>query len=161
MKLFNSDFFKPLIAQSQDSARRRSNTNLHQGPNDAVQRLFIAMEPDSYVRPHKHKEANKWEFFFVVKGSLLFITYTPEGIVTDKVILTAGGENQGLEIPPNVWHSTVALESETVFFEVKEGPYIATDDKGFAAWSPAEGDASVAGYINKLKTVEIGESACL
>lgn len=161
MKLFDQNFYAKLTDTAQTAERRRTNENLHSDYSSPVQRLFIAMEPDSYVRPHKHIESNKWEFFFVVKGKLLFLLYSPEGVVEKKVVLEAGGEVQGLEIPPNTWHSTVALETGTVFFEVKEGPYTVTNDKGFARWAPAEGDKEVATYISKLMNINVGESACL
>lgn len=34
----------------------------------------------------------------------------------------------------------VSLECGTVLFEAKEGPYVATTDKEFAAWAPPETD---------------------
>lgn len=161
MKIFDQSFYQNLTETAQNAPRLRTNENLHENYESLVQRLFIAMEPDSYVRPHRHMESNKWEFFFVVKGRLLFLLYNENGTVEKRIELVAGGETQGLEIPPNTWHSTVALESGTVFFEVKEGPYVLTSDKGFAPWAPAEGDAEVADYIHKLTHINVGESACL
>ncbi|AWB68036.1 cupin fold metalloprotein, WbuC family [Saccharobesus litoralis] len=159
MKNFDQRFFDQLVERAKASPRRRTNENLHDDYNAPVQRLFIAMEPDSYVRPHRHIESNKWEFFYVSQGRLLFLLYDEQGTVTKKVELSANGPQQGLEIPPNVWHSTVALESGTVFFEVKEGPYTVTTDKGFAQWAPVEGDPEVADFIAKLVNIQEGESA--
>jgi hypothetical protein len=46
-----------------------------------------------------------------------------------------------VEIPARVWHSIIVLESNSVLFEVKDGPYEALTDKNFAQWAPPEGDA--------------------
>ena len=42
---------------------------------------------------------------------------------TEDTILSAGGDNYGIHIPKGVWHWVEILESGTVTFEVKEGPY--------------------------------------
>ena len=51
---------EPELAQLADAAaastRRRSHILLHADHQDQVQRLLIALEPDSYVRPHVHSE---------------------------------------------------------------------------------------------------------
>lgn len=158
MKTYNNQFFQQLTTAGQQAERRRINANLHQTYDAPVQRLFISMEPDSYVRPHLHVEANKWEMFIIVKGSLLFLTYNDEGIVTNKVILSAD-DVHSLEIPPNTWHSTVALEIGTVFLEIKEGPYVVTTDKGFAKWSPEEGSSEVPSFLAHLLSLNVGDSA--
>ena len=56
-------------------------------------------------------------------------------------VLSAEAGCLGMDLPPGVWHSLVALE-ETVIYEVKGHPaggYVEARDKDFAAWSPAEG----------------------
>jgi cupin fold WbuC family metalloprotein len=39
-------------------------------------------------------------------------------------VLSAGGENFGVDIPAGQWHTLEVLESGTVIFEIKEGPYM-------------------------------------
>ena len=43
------------------------------------------MEPATYVRPHRHPEAGKWELFTVLRGSLVALTFDDEGRVTSTV----------------------------------------------------------------------------
>ncbi|MER2493632.1 WbuC family cupin fold metalloprotein [Catenovulum sediminis] len=156
IKQIDNNLIQALAQQARDSERRRSNFNLHTDYNSPVQRLFICMQPDSYVCPHKHVENNKWEFFMVVKGRLLFVLYNDSGCIVDKIMLGPDEEVVSLEIPPNTWHSTVALHEDTVFFEVKEGPYQQITDKGFAHWAPKEGEAECQDYIQWLIKAEIG-----
>ncbi|MGL4356718.1 MAG: WbuC family cupin fold metalloprotein [Aeromonas popoffii] len=39
------------------SPRQRMNHNLHNGLTDPIQRLAIAMEPATYIRPLRHQAA--------------------------------------------------------------------------------------------------------
>lgn len=157
MKKFDDDFFDALIQTAAASPRRRTNKNLHNNYSDPVQRLFIAMMPDSYVRPHRHSNPIKFEFFMVLKGQLDILILTPEGQLIERVKLDADGECKGIEIPPNTWHCTVCY-GPVVFVEVKQGPYEITDDKDFASWAPQEGEAEAMAFIEKMKVLKVGES---
>lgn len=140
---------------AQCSPRQRANLNLHTSYSDLVQRLFIAMLPDSYVRPHRHIQAHKWEFFMVVEGSIELLFFDDYATLTQRITLQAGGECTAIEIPPNTWHATVC-HAPVVFMEVKQGPYEVTGDKGFAPWAPAEGEAEVANFLAQLKNAKVG-----
>ena len=58
--------------------------------------------------------------------------------------------NYGVEIPPATYHTIVALEVGTVVYEVKDGPYDVTNDKGFATWAPQEGSSDGAEFLQLL-----------
>ena len=161
IKYFDKALFSDLKQKAAESPRRRANFNVHKSYTDMVQRLFIAMMPDSYVRPHRHVQAHKWEFFMVMEGELDILFFNDEGVVTERVTLAANGETSGIEIPPNTWHATVC-SSPVVFMEVKQGPYEVTDDKGFANWSPEEGSELVPRFLASLKQAKVGsEVNCL
>lgn len=159
VKLFDSNMFAELDQKAQESDRRRSNCNIHESYDAPVQRLFITLYPDSYIRPHKHIESTKWEFFLMVSGEVSFLMFSDNGECTHRYELSANGDIKGIEIPPNVWHCVVPKSSSATFFEVKQGPYIGTDDKGFASWSPPEGDPTVPDFLKALQTTQRGEKA--
>ena len=93
----------------------------------------------------------------VVEGELDILFFSDDGDVENRVMLTARGETSGIEIPPNTWHATVC-HSPVVFMEVKQGPYEVTDDKGFASWSPEEGNDQVPNFLASLKQAAVGDS---
>lgn len=140
MKLFDDRLLDELVARAKASPRLRANHNAHAGLDEPVQRLFIAIEPGSYVRPHRHPGKEKWEFFLVLRGRLAALLFDARGKVLRREELAAGGPVYGFEIPPGTWHCVVALETESVFFEVKQGPYMPLSDKDFAAWAPPAGE---------------------
>ncbi len=160
IKRFDSKTFNALKAKAAQSERRRANLNVHASYEDIVQRLFIAMMPDSYVRPHRHVQSHKWEFFMVLEGELELIFFDDNATVTERLVLSSSGECSGVEIPPNVWHATVC-HNPVVFMEVKQGPYNVNEDKGFAQWAPEEGTVQVPDFLNVLKNVSVGDEVSM
>lgn len=142
VKFITDDTLRTLTQQAQQSLRLRMNYNLHAEMEDPVQRLCNAMEPGTYVRPHRH--AQRWECLCILSGAALLLIFDDDGQVVERVELSARGPVRALEMPANTWHTLAGLESGTVLFEVKQGPYIKPEEKDFAAWAPAEGDVNAA-----------------
>ena len=141
MKLVTDNLVDKLISAAKDSGRLRKNHNFHDEPGASVQRFCNAFEPGTYVRPHRHNRENGWEFFIALKGRAVVLTFTNEGQVIDRIKISPLGPVYGIEIPANTWHAIASLETGTVLFELKEGPYLPKSDKEFAQWSHMEGEA--------------------
>ncbi len=157
MKLFDEALLDGLVSKAKASVRLRANYNAHASLDDPVQRLFIAIEPGSYVQPHRHPEQEKWEFFMVLRGRLAALIFDGQGKVLRREELSPGGPVHGFEIPANSWHSVVALEPGSVFFEIKHGPYMPLSDKDFAVWAPREGDPQGSEFVQWLVSAKPGD----
>lgn len=48
----------------------------------------------------------------------------------ESVILSPEDGRYGVDIPKNVWHNVECLESGSVFFECKEGPFVPHEKEG-------------------------------
>ena len=70
-----------LSAQARSSARRRKNYNFH-AETDLANRLLNAVEPGSYVQPHRHLDPSKDETLVVVRGSFGVVFFDDSGTVT-------------------------------------------------------------------------------
>ena len=90
--------------------------------------------------PHRHKNPDKEEVYLVLRGSLLAILFDDEGNVTEKVHLNPAEGHYGIEIPPCVWHTIVVLESGTVIYEIKQGPFAPLIPENLASWAPPATD---------------------
>jgi cupin fold WbuC family metalloprotein len=134
-----------------DSPRGRLNLNLHDSDSHPAHRFFNAMEPHSYVRPHRHLAAHKEETFVAVRGIFGILIFDEVGTVTQSAILRPDGDIFVAHIPPSVFHSVVAITSGSVFFEVKAGPYFPQTDKDWAPWAPTEEDPGAATYLARLR----------
>jgi cupin fold WbuC family metalloprotein len=137
-------------ALAKSSPRRRKNHNFHKEYSDPLQRLLNAMEPYSYIRPHKHENPDKREVFFSLRGRILVVEFNETGQITGHTLLDPMKGNFGAEIAERTWHTIIALDPGTVAYEVKDGPYDPADDKCFAPWAPEEGSPEVAGYLGGL-----------
>lgn len=136
--------------QAKSRPRLRQNYNFHKHPEDPLQRLLNAIEPYSYLQPHKHENPDKREIFFVLKGRVLVLEYDDTGNIIDHIILDPLKGNFFVEIPERTWHSVISLESGTVTYEFKDGPYNPIDDKNFASWAPKEGEPGTREFIQSV-----------
>src|SRR3989339_1336439 len=147
MITIDKNFLSERSLKGKESPRLRSMYNFHTFPEDPVQRMINALEPYSYVQPHKHKDPDKREVFIALTGSLLVVEFDNEGKILSHIVLNARNGNYGVEIAPRVWHTIVALESGTTAYELKDGPYIPVTDKNFAPWAPKEGSENAWFYM--------------
>ncbi|MGF1615444.1 MAG: WbuC family cupin fold metalloprotein [Gammaproteobacteria bacterium] len=156
MQLITQNHLESLSSQAQRSARRRANWNLHPRLADPIQRFCNAMEPGTYVRPHRHQLFGRWELFLAITGAALVVTFGHDGSLLTRTVIGVDGPHYGLEIPVGVWHTVVSLRSGTVLFEVKPGPYAPLTDKDFAPWAPAEGESACTRFERWFREGSIG-----
>lgn len=150
MKTINQKMLDGLSMMAAKSVRRRMNLNLHDEYADPCQRLFNALEPGSYVRPHRHVDPPKAECFMAVRGRMALLVFDDHGRIEESVLFGDGCEVVAIELPSGIWHMLVALEPGSIFFETKPGPYLPQSDKDFAPWSPVEGSIESVSYLANL-----------
>lgn len=153
MKTLDQAALSALSARAAAVPRLRANHNFHEALEAPVQRLAIAMEPGTYVRPHRH--AGSWELLCPLSGAFDVILFDAAGVVCARQRLGEGGAAV-FEMPAGTWHSVIALQPGSVVLEVKQGPYRPLGAEDLAAWSPAEGDAAVGGMLAFLADAQAG-----
>jgi cupin fold WbuC family metalloprotein len=144
------DLLEGAITASRSSPRRRVIQPFHRSDDATLHRMFNAIQPDSYIPPHRHAEPPKAESWIVLRGALAFFTFDDQGAIVECLEIRAGGEIFGVDLEPGVYHTLFALEPDTVVFEVKDGPYSAATDKAFPEWAPREGTPEASDYLAKL-----------
>jgi cupin fold WbuC family metalloprotein len=160
MKIITKKNLDNLSCMAAGTARRRKNLNLHDDYRDPCQRLFNALEPETYIRPHRHTDPPKPECFMAIRGRLVLILFDDDGTVTQVIPFGISTDVVAIDLPPGCWHAIVSLEPGSVFFETKPGPYVALSDKDFAPWAPGEGSDEAIPYLEELRkvaeTTEVG-----
>lgn len=151
MKIIDDKILNELSQKAKESSRKRMNLNYHDGNPDLIQRMLNAMEPSTYVRPHKHENPDKREIFIALKGSFAIILFDDKGQITDYVFLDRNKGIYAIEIPPKKWHMIISLEENAVYYEIKDGPYDVLNDKHFAEWAPEEGSDKSLEYLERIK----------
>jgi cupin fold WbuC family metalloprotein len=153
MKIITTEVLHQLTETARTSPRLRKNYNLHTFDTSRCHRLLNAIEPASYIRPHRHLDPEKDEAFILMSGRLGIIIFSETGVVTESVILSRQGGVLAADVPSGVFHTAVSLEAGTVFFEAKAGPYLPLGEAETAAWAPPEGDGRAAQYLEQLQTL--------
>jgi cupin fold WbuC family metalloprotein len=151
MRIIDQTLLDRLSAEARGIPRLRKNFNLHPSDDFCCHRLLNAMEPGSYIRPHRHLDPLKDESIVMVRGRMGAISFDEKGEVIVGSILTASGENVAVDVPHGRFHTFICLESGTVFFESKAGPYRPLSEEEKAPWSPAEGSPEAASYLERLE----------
>lgn len=128
MKLIDKQLIDDVSMQAKQSDRLRMNHNFHQSLEDKCHRFLNAVEPGTKVEIHRHP--TKDESFVLLRGRVRVNIYNDDGTVLESVVLCPEEELYGVDIPKNVWHNVESLESGSVFFECKEGPFVPHEEEG-------------------------------
>ena len=155
MYIFDKAEQEKLFHAARSRERLRMNYNIHPELSDPVQRLFNAMQPLSYVQPHRHIGSDAWEVFVLVQGEGVAITFDEDGVVTHRAHLHVDGARM-VEIPTSTYHTVLALAEDTLFFEIKRGPYDPNKAKDFASWAPMENEAGSQKYALWMQQAAVG-----
>jgi cupin fold WbuC family metalloprotein len=154
MKIINSSTFKDLLARADSSPRRRSNFNIHESSQDRIQRYLVAAKLDSYFRPHRHR--SRFELALVLRGKFDLLLFDDHAVVTSRISLGPELEACGFEMPPDVWHTWIPMVDDSIFLEIKEGPYDPGSASEFANWSPPEGNEEVNSFLSMMRKLNVG-----
>lgn len=122
MKIIDNRLIDNVVAQAKESPRLRMNHNFHGSLDDKCHRFLNALEPGTQVPVHHH--LTKDETFILLRGKVRVNLYNDLGKVTNSVVLCHADGNIGVDIPKNTWHNVECLETGSVIFEVKEGPFV-------------------------------------
>jgi cupin fold WbuC family metalloprotein len=151
MKIITPELLHQLTGSARTSPRLRKNHNLHPTDASRCHRLFNAIEPESYIRPHRHLDPEKDEAFILISGRLGIIQFSDTGEVTEMVVLSHQTGVLAVDVPSGVFHTAVSLEPGTVFFEAKAGPYLPLTPAETSVWAPPEGSDGAAEYLEQLR----------
>lgn len=138
------------LKASRESSRKRMILPIHRTQSAEVQRMINFLQPGTYIRPHKHPLAHATESIIILNGRIRFFTFDDKGLILSINEVSSEPIPGILDIEPQIWHSFIVLESDTILFECKKGPYNAKTDKEFAEWAPEEGSDEALNWIESI-----------
>lgn len=124
--ILDTKFLDELTEKAKSSPRLRMNYNLHDSLDSKAQRLFNGLEPGTILPIHRHADTS--ESYILIRGALRVTLLDDNKNVTESAELNLNKGVFGFQIPANTWHKVEVLESGTVIFEVKDGPYTPLND---------------------------------
>ena len=108
-----------LSVKAKESPRLRCNLDMRNSAEDQSQRMLNALEPGTLMPIHRYKESS--ETCICIRGHFEEYFYDENGNLTETIDMLPGGPI--LNIEKGQWHSLKCLESGTILFEAKDGPY--------------------------------------
>ena len=117
--LINKEILDDLSAQAMASPRLRMNLDLRNSPSDGSQRMLNAIEPGTLMPVHRHLGSS--ETVICLRGHFEEYLYDDNGVLIETIDMRPGGAL--VNVPAGQWHSLRCLESGTVLFEAKDGPW--------------------------------------
>ena len=117
--IITKELLDDLSEKAKDLPRLRIGLDLRNTPEDMSQRMLNALEPGTVMPIHRHKGTS--ETCICIRGHFEEYFYDENGNLTDTFNMVPGGVV--LNIEKGQWHSLKCLESGTVLFEAKDGPY--------------------------------------
>jgi cupin fold WbuC family metalloprotein len=143
-----------LALQAKAVPRKRAHLLLHDGPADLVQRLMIVLQPNSYVRPHRH--SRQWEMLVLQQGRGALLIFDGKARLVDRIQLSPTASV--VQIPIGMWHGFVVLERNTTVLEIKPGPYVPNE---FADWAPKEEAVNASRFVEWATNAAVGANWAL
>lgn len=119
--IIDHELLDSLSAKAKTLPRLRMNFDLRNSPEDGSQRMLNALEPGTVLPIHRHRATS--ETVVILRGRIQWVFYDGDGNETERVTLDADGDLRMLNVERDRWHSLVCLESGSVLFESKDGPY--------------------------------------
>ena len=119
--LIDNNLLELVTEQAKASNRLRMNYNLHESLEAKAQRLLNALEPGTILPIHRHTHTA--ETYIVLRGSIKVLFYDDNKNLVNQYLVNPEEGVYGVHIPSGQWHTLEVMETGTVIFEVKDGPY--------------------------------------
>lgn len=125
------------------SSKGRVRINVHVRGDDRLHEMFIAIRPESYIRPHKHP--TKSESFHLVYGSVDIVVFEDGGQIRQIVPLSVGDPKRAFyyRMSEPFFHTLVIHSDMLVVHEITNGPFEPTETV-FAPFAPQDSDVPAA-----------------
>ncbi len=121
----------------------RARINAHPGSDDELHEMIIAIEPGSYICPHKHP--GKSESFHIIEGQVDIVVFSEAGNIERIVSLAAKGGRHPFYYRMSTphFHTLIIRSDLLVVHEITNGPFLPTGTI-YAAFAPEEDDSAKA-----------------
>ena len=119
--VIDKELLDNLSAQAKINPRLRQSFDLRNSAEDKSQRMLNALEPGTVMPIHRHHASS--ETVVILRGKIRWLFYDDNGNETERVVLDADGDLRMLNVEKDRWHSLECLESGSVLYESKDGPY--------------------------------------
>ena len=119
--VITKEILEELTEKAKANPRLRQAMDLRNSSEDGSQRMLNALEPGTVMPIHRHLASS--ETVIIIRGRIRWLFYDEQGRITESTELWSDGDVRMLNVEKGRWHSLECLESGSVLFEAKDGPY--------------------------------------
>ena len=119
--VIDKELLDNLTAQAKINPRLRQSFDLRNSAEDLSQRMLNALEPGTVMPIHRHHASS--ETVVILRGKIRWLFYDDQGRISESTELRSDGDIRMLNVEKDRWHSLECLESGSVLYESKDGPY--------------------------------------
>ena len=124
--IITKEILDELTAKAKENPRLRCNLDMRNSADDQSQRMLNALELGTVMPIHRHLASS--ETVIIIRGRIRWLFYDDQGWITESTELWGDGDVRMLNVEKGRWHSLECLESGSVLFEAKDGPYHTLDE---------------------------------
>lgn len=126
--LIDNKFLDRLTQEAKLSPRKRMNYDLRDSDEDASMRMINAIEPESMIPIHRHRDTS--EDVICIRGKVAELLFDDKGNEVARYLLLPGSDSCACHVPLGQYHTCRSLESGSAIIEFKNGKYnpITTED---------------------------------
>jgi cupin fold WbuC family metalloprotein len=132
-----------LKAAVKATPKGRARINAHPDGDDSLHEMIIAIEPSSYIRPHKHP--GKSEAFHIIEGEVDIVVFKDDGQIDRIVPLGAPGSGRSFyyRMSKPFFHTLIIRSDILIVHEITNGPF-RPEGTIFADFAPKDSDTEKA-----------------
>ena len=155
IQVFTLELLDDLSARAVVSPRLRQHQNIHADFGDPCQRFLNAIEPGSYLRPHRQSLIPRAKLLMAVRGQFALVLFDDAGMVAQVQRFGVGDDSpaMGIDVPAGWWNTVLSLVPGSVLLEAKAGPFDPEAPREVAPWAPEEGSPRAQAYLGSLRAL--------
>ncbi|MCF0168504.1 MAG: cupin fold metalloprotein, WbuC family [Bacteroidales bacterium] len=118
--IVDEKILQEMLQRAETAERKRFPKDMRTSENDTSQRMLNAMLPGTKIDVHRHRHSA--ETIVLLKGDITEVYYDDNGNETARISLREGCGEYLVQVPKNVWHTTI-VNKPSVIFSVVDGAY--------------------------------------
>ena len=130
------DAVQQVIEAAKQAPNGRARLILHDGAQDNLHEMVIALPATSCDHPHINFRSGK--SFLALSGLFAVMHFSDDGSQITPIVLDADEKRGAVmtRLRGAAWHTIIPMEGDTAFLETNLGPFTGNQ---FAPWFPPEG----------------------
>lgn len=155
LKTLKNEQIQEQIAVSNASPNKRSAFPWDKKFSAEAIQFIHCLSPDTYIQPYKFTDQEQCKLIIHLMGDFEMLLFDDTGILVKRIIL-ANHNYKVIELPPDTYHSFIALKP-CAYIEINKHPNNPETHRTYADWAVTEDSVESVEYLQQLYSATIGD----